>query len=86
MPMGAMVQVAIVAQALRRIRPSVYRIGREADQTTVTLTVGASTAGRRNAATRIVTALTDGGIAVVADDPIGELARGAGLVLTHRPR
>ncbi|PKV99894.1 hypothetical protein ATK30_0887 [Amycolatopsis echigonensis] len=86
MPMAATVQVEIVVRALRRIRPSVYQISREADRTSITLTAVASAAGRRNAATRIVAALTDGGIAVVADDPIGELARGACLVLTHQPR
>lgn len=81
--MDTTVPVEIVARALRRIRPSVYRISRKMDQTTISLTVRASAAGRRNAAARIVAALTDGGITVLADDPIGELARGASLVLTR---
>lgn len=71
--MDTAVSVEVAAQALRRFRPSVYRIGRVEDRTN-TLTVDASAAGRLNAAARIVTALTDGGIGVVADDPIDALA------------
>lgn len=77
--------VDTVVHALRRVRPSVYRVDAEADRTTITLTVRASAAGRHNAATRIVSALTDGGIGLVADDPTGELAGGASLVIVRQP-
>lgn len=84
--MDAAVSVEMAAQALRRIRPSAYRISRVDNRTTITLTVDASAAGRRNAAARIVTALTEGGIGLVADDPIDALTRGASLVLAQRHR
>ena len=80
------VSAEAAACALRRVRPSVYRISRMTERTTIALTVSASTAGRRNAATRVVTALTDGGIDLLSDDPIGELADGIALVLAHRDR
>ncbi|HET9118806.1 MAG TPA: hypothetical protein VFN75_12135 [Pseudonocardiaceae bacterium] len=77
--------VDTMVHALRRVRPSVYRIDAEADRTTITLTVRASAAGRHNAAMRIVSALADGGVGLVADDPIDELARGASLVMVRQP-
>ena len=75
------VPIEAATHALRRVRPSVYRLGRDAGRTTITLTVAASAAGRRNAATRVITALAAGGLDAIADDPIAALTHGASLVL-----
>jgi nitrite reductase (NO-forming) len=83
--MNMSVPVEAAAHALRRVRPSVYRLG-QAERTTITLTVNASAAGRRNSATRVVAALTDSGIDLLSDDPVSELADGATLALAHRDR
>lgn len=45
MTAGATTSVDTVVHALRRVRPSDYRIGAEADRTTITLTARASAAG-----------------------------------------
>jgi ribosomal protein S7 len=82
--MGEDVPVEVVTQALRRVRPSVYQMDHRAGRTTITLTVNASTAGRRNAAARIVAALAAGGLALVADDPIARLTDEGGHLVVRR--
>jgi hypothetical protein len=79
------VPVEAATHALRRVRPSVYRIGHGAGRTTIVLSVRASPAGRRNAAERVVAALAAGGIGLAAADPVAELAGGADLALVYRP-
>lgn len=71
----------LVTRALRRVRPSVYRLGGTPDSPTLLLTVAASAGGRRNAADRVVAALADGGFALDAGDPVGELAGGTELAV-----
>jgi hypothetical protein len=61
----------------------VYRVEGGAPGPAVTLTLNVSTAGRRNAADRIVTELADHGLRLNADDPVGTLAGGESL--TVRP-
>jgi hypothetical protein len=68
------VAVEVVTRALRRVRPGVYRVDHLTDRTTVTLTVSASAGGRRNAAARVISALTAGGLELIADDPVTALA------------
>jgi hypothetical protein len=79
------VPVEAARYALRRVRPSVYRIDHAAGRTTIVLLVRAGAAGRRNAAERIVSALAAGGVGWAAADPVDVLTRGAGLVLVHHP-
>lgn len=68
------IPVEVVRRALRSVRPSIYRVGYRDGSTTVALVLDVSAAGRRNAAARIVAALTDSGMGLVADDPIAALA------------
>ena len=75
---------AAVARALRRIRPTVFKVGHEDRGTTIALRVTASASGRRNAAARILTALAAGGLALAADDPIETLAAGGEHLVVRR--
>lgn len=74
----------VVTHALRRVRPSVYRIDEVAGRVTITLAVPVSAAGRRNAATRIVAALAGGGLALSGDDPITALTNGDSVGVARR--
>ncbi|WP_043726836.1 hypothetical protein [Kutzneria sp. 744] len=84
--MSADVSAEVVACALRRVRPTAYRIERSNGVTTITLVVNVSAAGRRNAAARIVAALADSGLELTDDDPIQALAGDRSPLVVRRHR
>jgi hypothetical protein len=63
------------------VRRGAYRIEGGEPGPTVTLTLNVSTAGRRNAADRIVAELASPGLRLDADDPVGALAAGEPLAV-----
>jgi hypothetical protein len=77
------VSVEQVVSALRTVRPGVYQVDGGTPGPTVTLLLNVSTAGRRNAASRIERALANGGLRLAADDPIGALTDGGAVPVRH---
>jgi len=63
-----------VAHALRSVRKTSFRVSRSPAGVGLTLVMGASAAGRRNAAALIVELLKADGLTVAATDPVGALA------------
>jgi hypothetical protein len=63
-----------VTHALRSVRRTSFRVSRSPAGVGLTLVMGASAAGRRNAAAMIVELLKADGLTVAASDPVGALA------------
>lgn len=69
-----------IAHALRRIRADRYRVDADATGVRLALTMRSSLAGRRNAASQILTLLAAQGLVLVAPDPVEELAQTDGAL------
>ncbi|WP_094861334.1 hypothetical protein [Amycolatopsis antarctica] len=72
-----------IAHALRRVRPSVYRIGEGADPT-LALVMNAGPAGRRNAAAKIAGLLAEHGLTLGTGDDIAALTEDDGALPVRR--
>lgn len=69
------VAVEEIKHALRSLRPTTYRVEETGEGATVALVMNASESGRANAAGKIVTLLSQHGLALGAEHPTEALTR-----------